>query len=92
MALERDIEALEKKATFFWNELNQNDPDPRQTAKTWRENLRQMRSQSDMHKAVPKPPLITIREDEVIWMERKLSSESLEWQSEETVSEMATNL
>ena len=93
MALEKDIEALEKRATFFWNELYQNDPDPGKTAKTWRENLRQMRSQNDIHKAVLKPPLAFEPEEQKIWQVRILSScEIVEGQSEENVSEMATYL
>ena len=96
MALEKNLQAMEKKATFFWMELFQNDPDPRKTAKTWRENLRQMRSQNDMHRAVPQPPLFPILdfdEEELIWLARELGCEDVKSVNcQENFSEMATEL
>ncbi|KAJ7365012.1 hypothetical protein OS493_007650 [Desmophyllum pertusum] len=55
MALEEKVQAMERKANFFWNDLQSSDS--RENAKTWREKLRRVRSQNDMNKAVPQPPL-----------------------------------
>lgn len=49
---------MERKANFFWNDLQCGDP--KEKAKKWRENLRGVRSQNDMNKAVPQPPLFPI--------------------------------
>ena len=49
---------MERKANFFWNDLQSGDP--KEKAKKWRENLRGVRSQNDMNKAVPQPPLFPI--------------------------------
>ena len=69
MALEEKLQAMEKKANFFWNDLQCGDL--KEKAKKWRENLRRVRSQNDMNKAVPQPPLCPILdfdEDEfAIW-------------------------
>ncbi|XP_068692297.1 uncharacterized protein [Montipora foliosa] len=96
VALEKVVQALQNKINFFWNDLG-SDPN---ALKTWRENLRPIRSQNDMHKAVPKPPLFPIldfEEDEIIWQAEKWSSEELQddnvvWQSQENVTEIATYL
>ena len=80
MALEKTLQAMEKKATFYWMELFENDPNPKKTAKIWRENLRQMRSQNDMNKAVPQPslfPALEMNEEELIWEAQKLSCEDV---------------
>ena len=58
MALEEKLQAMERKANFFWNDLQSGDP--KEKAKKWRENLRGVRSQNDMNKAVPQPPLFPI--------------------------------
>ena len=58
MALEEKLQAMERKANFFWNDLQCGDP--KEKAKKWRENLRGVRSQNDMNKAVPQPPLFPI--------------------------------
>ena len=49
---------MERKANFFWNDLQSGDS--KEKAKKWRENLRGVRSQNDMNKAVPQPPLFPI--------------------------------
>ncbi|KAM7427062.1 hypothetical protein ABFA07_021734 [Porites harrisoni] len=67
MALEKDLQAMEKKATFFWVELHYSDPNPRKTMELWRENLRQLRSQNDVHKAVLQPPLCPVNEEVIFW-------------------------
>ena len=67
MALEKDLQAMEKKATFFWVELHYSDPNPRKTMELWRENLRQLRSQNDLHKAVLQPPLCPVNEEVIFW-------------------------
>ena len=76
MALEKNVQAMERKATsFFGMELYHNNPDPKPTVKIWRENLRQMHSQDDMHKAVPLPPLFPVKAfagEELIWEAQKL--------------------
>ena len=60
---------MERKANFFWNDLQSGDP--KEKAKKWRENLRGVRSQNDMNKAVPQPPLFPIMDfdddDFAIW-------------------------
>ncbi|CAH3041827.1 unnamed protein product [Pocillopora meandrina] len=56
-ALEKDVQAIEKKVEFFWEDLYDPSPDPKTRAKTWQENLRPVRSTSDLNKAVLKPPL-----------------------------------
>ena len=71
---------MERKANFFWNDLQSGDP--KEKAKKWRENLRGVRSQNDMNKAVPQPPLFPILdfdEDEfAIWeASRELSCEEV---------------
>ena len=55
--MEKDVQAIEKKAEFFWEDLYDPSPDPKTRAKTWQENLRPVRSTSDLNKAVLKPPL-----------------------------------
>ena len=61
-----------------------------------RENLRQMHSQDDMHKAVPQPPLFPVEafdEEELIWEAQKLSRDDVvNAECLDNVSEMATNL
>ena len=49
---------MKRKANFFWNDLQSGDP--KEKAKNWRENLRRVRSQNDMNKAVPQPFLFPI--------------------------------
>ena len=49
------LEAIKKKATVFMKELEQ---DKRNT-KTWKENLRQVCSQNDLHTALPQPSLVS---------------------------------
>ncbi|RMX40929.1 hypothetical protein pdam_00017654 [Pocillopora damicornis] len=56
-ALEKDVQAMEKKAEFFWEDLYDPFPVSKTSAKTWQENLRPVRSTSDLNKAVLKPPL-----------------------------------
>ncbi|PFX15660.1 hypothetical protein AWC38_SpisGene20115 [Stylophora pistillata] len=56
-ALEKDVQEMEKKAEFFWEDLYDPSPDPKTRAKAWQENLRPVRSMNDLNKAVPKPPL-----------------------------------
>ena len=51
---EEKLEAIKKKATSYEEELNRE----KQSTKTWTENLRRVRSQNDMHKAVPQEPLV----------------------------------
>ena len=80
MALEEKLQAMERKANFFWNDLQCGDP--KEKAKKWRENLRGVRSQNDMNKAVPQPPLFPILDfddDEfAIWeASRELSCEEV---------------
>ena len=80
MALEEKLQAMERKANFFWNDLQCGDP--KEKVKKWRENLRQVRSQNDMNKAVPQPPLFPILDfddDEfAIWeASRELSCDEL---------------
>ena len=58
MVLEEKLQAMERKANFFWNDMQCGDP--KEKAKKWRENLRGVRSQNDMNKAVPQPPLFPI--------------------------------
>ncbi|XP_078365606.1 uncharacterized protein LOC144649886 [Oculina patagonica] len=60
MALEEKLQAMERKTNFFWNDVQSGDP--KESAKKWRENLRRVRSQNDMNKAVPQPPLFPIRD------------------------------
>ena len=71
MTLERKLQAMENKANFFWNDLNNPTPDPGKSAKTWQENLRQVRSMNDLNKAVPQPPLCPsqdfVEDDFPIW-------------------------
>ena len=71
MVLEEKLQVMERKANFFWNDLQSGDP--KENAKKWRENLRRERSQNDMNKAVPQPPLFPIRDfddDELaVWAE-----------------------
>ena len=96
MAFEKNLQAMEKKATFFCMELYHNDPNPRATVKIWRDNLRQTRSQNDMHKAVPQPPLFPVQAlaaEELIWEAQKLGSEdAVNAECLDNVSQMATNL
>ena len=71
MTLEQKLAAVEKRANFYWMHLHYSDPDPRKTLKKWRENLRPTRSQNEMDKAVPQPPLFPILDfddDEIFWM------------------------
>ena len=80
MVLEEKLQAMERKANFFWNDLQCGDP--KEKAKKWRENLRGVRSQNDMNKAVPQPPLFPILDfddDEfAIWeASRELSCDEL---------------
>ena len=58
MALEEKLQAMERKANFFWNDMQCGDL--KEKAKKWRENLRRVCSQNDMNKAVPQPPLCPI--------------------------------
>ena len=87
---------MERKANFFWNDLQSGDP--KEKAKKWRENLRGVRSQNDMNKAVPQPPLFPILdfdEDEfAIWeASRELSCEEVipeteNWEESAATTEM----
>ena len=49
---------MKKKANSFRN--NRKCANPKEKAKKWRENLRRVRSQNDINKAVPQPPLFPI--------------------------------
>ena len=64
MALEKTVQAMEKKANFFWNDLYYPTPDPKKSAREWQENLRPVRSMSDLNKAVPQPPLCQDSDDD----------------------------
>ena len=80
MVLEEKLRAMERKANFFWNDLQSGDP--KEKAKKWRENLRGVRSQNDMNKAVPQPPLFPILDfdddDFAIWeASRELSCDEV---------------
>ena len=95
MALEEKLQAMERKANFFWNDLRCGDP--KEKAKKWRENLRRVRSQNDMNKAVPQPPLCPILnfdDDEfAIWeTSRELSCDNVmeteNWEKSATMREM----
>ena len=59
--LEEKLQAMKRKENFFWNDLQCGDP--KKKAKKWRGNLRRVRSQNDMNRAVPQPPLFAIRLD-----------------------------
>ena len=95
MALEEKLQAMEK-ADFFWNDLQCGNP--MEKAKKWRENLRGVRSQNDMNKAVPQPPLFPILDfddDEfAIWeASRELSCDEVipeteNWEESAAVNEM----
>lgn len=52
-SIRRKTRSLDKKAWTYVKELNHK----KQKTETWKENLRPVRSQSDIHKATPKPPL-----------------------------------
>ena len=96
MALEEKLQAMERKANFFRNDLQCGDP--KEKAKKWRENLRRVRSQNDMNKAVPQPPLFPILDfddDEfAIWeASRELScdeviTETENWEESAAIREM----
>ena len=96
MALEEKLQAMERKANFFWNDLQSGDP--KEKAKKWRENLRGVRSQNDMNKAVPQPPLFPILDfddDEfAIWeASRELSCDQVipeteNWEESAATTEM----
>ena len=82
MALEEKVQVMERKANFFWNDLQSGDP--KENAKKWRENLRRVRSQNDMNKGVPQPPLFPIRDfddDELavwaVWASQELSRDDV---------------
>ncbi|KAL9976072.1 hypothetical protein ACROYT_G013319 [Oculina patagonica] len=60
MALEEKLQSMERKANFFWNDMQRGDP--KESTKKWRENLRRVRSLNDTNKAVPQPPLFPIRD------------------------------
>ena len=87
---------MERKANFFWNDLQSGDP--KEKAKKWRENLRGVRSQNDMNKAVPQPPLFPIMDfddDEfAIWeASRELSCDEVipeteNWEESAATTEM----
>ena len=87
---------MERKANFFWNDLQSGDP--KEKAKKWRENLRGVRSQNDMNKAVPQPPLFPILDfdddDFAIWeASRELSCEEVipeteNWEESAATTEM----
>jgi len=96
MALEEKLQAMERKANFFWNDLQCGDR--KEKAKKWQENLRRVRSQNDMKKAVPQPPLFPILDfddDEfAIWeASRELScdeviTETENWEESAAIREM----
>ena len=96
MALEEKLQVMERKANFFWNDLQRGDP--KEKAEKWRENLRGVRSQNDMNKAVPQPPLFPILDfddDEfAIWeASRELSCDELipeteNWEESAATTEM----
>lgn len=93
ITLESDVKAMQKKIEFFRNDLGR-DPTP---LKTWRENLRLIRSQNDMDKAVPQPPLFPIlefQEGELIWQlsDDNLEDDNVNWQNEEEATVAATYL
>ncbi|XP_044173407.1 uncharacterized protein [Acropora muricata] len=93
VTLENDVKAMQKKIEFFRNDLGK-DPNP---LKTWRENLRLIRSQNDMDKAVPQPPLFPIldfEEGELIWQlsDDNLEDDNVNWQLEEEGTVAATYL
>lgn len=93
VTLENDVKAMQKKIEFFRNDLGR-DPNP---LKTWRENLRLIRSQNDMDKAVPQPPLFPIldfEEGELIWQlsDDNLEDDNVNWQLEEEGTVAATYL
>ena len=48
------LEPIKKKAKSFAKELEHD----KQSTKTWKENLRRVRSQIDLHKAPLQPPLV----------------------------------
>lgn len=79
---------MERKANFFWNDLQSSDS--RENAKTWREKLRRVRSQNDMNKAVPQPPLSPIRdsdEDEFqVWDEFQIWETSRELSCDDVIT------
>ena len=83
---------MERKANFFWNDLQSGDP--KEKAKKWRENLRGVRSQNDMNKAVPQLPLfpyLDFDDDEFATWEasRELSCDEGEnWEESAAVTEM----
>ena len=84
---------MERKANFFWNDLQCGDP--KEKAKKWRENLREVRSQNDMNKAVPQPPLFPIMDfddDEfAIWeASRELSCDEVILETENWEESAAT--
>ena len=84
---------MERKANFFWNDLQIGDP--KEKAKKWRENLRGVRSQNDMNKAVPQPPLFPILDFDdnefAIWeASRELSWEEVILETENWEESAAT--
>ena len=60
---------MEKKAEFFWEDLYDPFPVSKTSTKTWQENLRPVRSTSDLNKAVLKPPLCFVQDadDLQVW-------------------------
>lgn len=84
---------MERKANFFWNDLQSSDS--WENAKTWREKLRRVRSQNDMNKAVPQPPLSPIRdsdEDEFqVWDEFQIWETSRELSCDDVITETTGN-
>lgn len=54
--LKKQKAAIERKCEMFWEMTY--CLDQREDRREWRENLRRTRSQSDMDKAVPQPPIV----------------------------------
>lgn len=55
MVQQRKLEAVQRKATSFMEELTKD----KKRARAWKENLRRVGSESDIHNAVLQPRLVS---------------------------------
>ena len=55
MVQQKKLEAVQRKATSFMEELTRNE----KRARAWRENLRRVGSESNIHNAVLQPRLVS---------------------------------
>jgi hypothetical protein len=58
---ERELEAIEQKYAKLWSLTYEDDPE--EQLEEWKRDLRRTRSQSDINRSVPRPPVVPPNND-----------------------------